>query len=138
MSGSGGDPFPREPFFALVKRLPAYGRLAWAVAREPALSRGRRLALYAGGAYLVSPIDLVPGIIPVAGQLDDAAAVLLALRAALAGLPPDVRDRHYAAAGLSAAMLDGDLRTIGGPPRGWHGAPAAWHGAVPRRPVVRP
>jgi uncharacterized membrane protein YkvA (DUF1232 family) len=112
MSGSG-DPFPREPFVALLKRLPAYGRLAWAVAREPALSRGRRLALYAGGAYLVSPIDLVPGIIPVAGQLDDAAAVLLALRAALAGLPPDVRDRHYAAAGLSAAVLDGDLRTIG-------------------------
>ena len=112
MSGSG-DPFPREPFVALVKRLPAYGRLAWTVAREPTLSRGRRAALYAGGAYLVSPIDLVPGIIPVAGQLDDAAAVLLALRAALAGLPPEVRDRHYAAAGLSATVLDDDLRTIG-------------------------
>jgi hypothetical protein len=74
--------------------------------------------LIAGAAYLASPIDLVPGIIPVAGQLDDAAAVLLALRVALAGLPPATRERHLREAGLRAAELDEDLRTVG--------ATAAW------------
>lgn len=107
------DPFPREPFLELVRRLPAYGRLAWRVAREPELSRGRRAVLLAGAAYLLSPIDLVPGIIPVAGQLDDAAAVLLALRAALAGLPTATQDRHLADTGLSRELLDADLQTIG-------------------------
>ena len=58
---------------ALVRRLPGYGRLAWRLARDPRLSRRRRTAVAAAAAYLISPIDLVPGIIPVAGQLDDAA-----------------------------------------------------------------
>jgi len=107
------DPFPTARFGALVRRFPAYARLAWRLGRDRRLSAGRRAAVLGAAAYLASPIDLVPGIIPVAGQLDDAAAVLLALRAALAGLPPDVRDRHYAAAGLSATELDDDLRTIG-------------------------
>jgi uncharacterized membrane protein YkvA (DUF1232 family) len=42
--------------------------------------------LVAGVAYLLSPIDLVPGIIPGLGQLDDLAFVLLALKSAL-GFP---------------------------------------------------
>jgi uncharacterized membrane protein YkvA (DUF1232 family) len=106
------DPFPREPLTRLVGRLPRYARLAWAVARDPALPRSRRAILLAGAAYLASPIDLVPGIIPVAGQLDDAAAVLLAIRLALAGLPPAARLRHLQHAGLEAQEIDEDLRTV--------------------------
>lgn len=106
------DPFPRERLTELVKRLPAYARLALKVAREPRLSRARRAVLLAGAAYLVSPVDLVPGIIPIAGQLDDALAMLLALRTALAGLPPEVRARHLAAAGLSEELLAQDVATL--------------------------
>jgi uncharacterized membrane protein YkvA (DUF1232 family) len=106
------DPFPRERVTELVKRFPAYARLALKVAREPRLSRARRAVLLAGAAYLVSPVDLVPGIIPVAGQLDDALAVLIALRTALAGLPPEVRARHLAVAGLSEELLAQDVATL--------------------------
>jgi len=98
---------------ALVRRLPAYARLGWALSREPALSRGRRAAVVAAAAYLVSPIDLVPGIIPLAGQLDDAAVALLGLRFALRGLPAARRDVHLAAAGVTASQLDEDLATVG-------------------------
>jgi hypothetical protein len=94
------------------------------------LPRGRRAALLAGAAYLASPIDLVPGIIPVAGQLDDAAAVLLALRVALKGLPVDQRRQALADAGLVAEDLDADLRTVGAV-YGWlgrQGARLAWRG----------
>ena len=106
------DPFPRERFLALVRRLPGYGRLAWRLARDPRLSRRRRTAVAAAAAYLISPIDLVPGIIPVAGQLDDAAVALLGLRFALRGLPPADRAMHLDASGLSEADLDHDLVTV--------------------------
>lgn len=107
------DPFPRDRFGALLGRLPKYARLAWRLARDDRLPRSRQAALIAGAAYLVSPIDLVPGIIPVAGQLDDAVAVLLAIRLALAGLAPADREVALADAGLSQTDIDDDLRTIG-------------------------
>jgi len=106
-------PFPREEFGALVRRLPAYGRLAWALARDPRLSKVRRAAVLAAAAYVVSPIDAIPGIIPVVGQLDDLAIALAAIRLALDGLRPDVRAERLAAAGLSQADLSADARTLG-------------------------
>jgi len=111
-SESRDDAFPKERMLALVRRLPAYGRLGWRLARDPRLSRGRRTAVAGAVAYLLSPIDLVPGIIPVAGQLDDAAVALLGLRFALRGLPPAEREAHLDAAGLVAADLDHDLATV--------------------------
>lgn len=96
----------------LVRRLPAYARLAWSLGRDQRLGAGRRAAVVGAAAYLVSPIDLVPGIIPVAGQLDDAAVALLGLRFALRGLPPAERQAHLDATGLVAADLDHDLKTV--------------------------
>ncbi|MDQ3938591.1 MAG: DUF1232 domain-containing protein [Chloroflexota bacterium] len=112
--------FPRDEFGALIRRLPSYGRLAWALARDTRLSRARRAAVLAGAAYVISPIDLVPGIIPVAGQLDDLLVALAAIRVALDGLRPEVRAERLASVGLSQADLDADLRTTG--------AIAAWLG----------
>ena len=114
MSGRSQPPgFPREEFGALIRRMPRYARLAWALARDPRLSRVRRAAVLAGAAYLVSPIDLVPGIIPVVGQLDDLAVALTAIRFALNGLRPAVRAEQLAAVGLAPPDLDADLRTTG-------------------------
>lgn len=125
------DPFPTDRFGALLRRLPAYARLAWRLARDDRLPPSRRAMLLAGAAYLASPIDLVPGIIPVAGQLDDAAAVLLALRTALNGLPPDDRSAALADAGLGDDDIGTDLRTVGAIYAwlGWQGARLAWRGA---------
>jgi uncharacterized membrane protein YkvA (DUF1232 family) len=103
--------FPREEFSRLVHHLPAYGRLAWTLARDPRLSRLRRAAVVAAAGYVISPIDLVPGIIPVAGQLDDLLVALGAIRVALDGLKPEVRAEKLAAVGLAQADLDDDLRT---------------------------
>ena len=118
------DPFPRDRFTALLRRLPSYARLAWHLAKDERLSRSRQVALLAGAAYLVSPVDLVPGFIPVAGQLDDALVVLLALRLALAGLPVADREAALAEAGLEPTALDDDVRTIGAT-YGWMGRQGA-------------
>ncbi len=107
------DPFPGEAFGALVRRLPRYGRLALALGRDPTIARARRAAVLAGAAYLISPIDLVPGIVPVLGQLDDLLVVLLALKVALDGLDPERRRRHLATVGLDEADLTRDVRTVG-------------------------
>ena len=106
------DPFPMQRFGSLVRRLPAYARLAWRLGNDRALSGRRRAAVVGAAAYLASPIDLVPGIIPFAGQLDDAAVALIGLRFALRGLPPGAREAHLAATGLTAANLDHDLVTV--------------------------
>ena len=106
------DAFPAARFGALLRRLPAYARLAWRLGRDPRLAGSRRAAVLGAGAYLASPIDLVPGIIPVAGQLDDAAVALLGLRFALRGLSPAAQAEHLAASGLEAGHLDEDLATV--------------------------
>lgn len=97
----------------MVRRLPSYGRLALALGGDPRLSRVRRAALLAAAAYVFSPIDLVPGFVPVLGQLDDLAIALAAIRLALDGLNPQVRAERLAAAGLTQADLETDLRSIG-------------------------
>jgi uncharacterized membrane protein YkvA (DUF1232 family) len=127
---SATDPFPTARFTDLIRSLPRYAKLAWALGRDNRLSKSRRAALIAGAVYLASPIDLVPGIIPVAGQLDDAAAILFALRTALNGLPAAERGRALTDAGLEAGVLERDLRTVGATYAwlGRQGARLAWRG----------
>jgi uncharacterized membrane protein YkvA (DUF1232 family) len=52
---------------------------------ERSLPRRHKVMLVAVLAYLAMPIDLVPDFIPVAGQLDDAVLVAIALRSLLRG-----------------------------------------------------
>jgi uncharacterized membrane protein YkvA (DUF1232 family) len=101
-----------DRFGMLLRRLPSYARLAWRLGRDERLSGRRRAAVVGAAAYLVSPIDLVPGIIPVAGQLDDAAVALLGLRFALRGLSASEQRVHLEATGLTAADIDHDLKTV--------------------------
>ena len=104
----------------MVHRTPRYAKLAWRLGKDPMLSKARRVAVVAAAGYLVSPVDLVPGFIPVLGQLDDLAFALAALRLALDGLHPDRRRMHLEAVGLEDAHLADDIRTVG--------ATAAWIG----------
>ncbi|MGH2403168.1 MAG: YkvA family protein [bacterium] len=103
----------RLEMLPVLGRLPAYTRLALRLARDPALRWGHKALLLGGVAYLVSPIDLIPGFIPVLGQLDDMAIALWSLRAALRAAPPEVAAQHLNAQGLSWEVLDGDLARIG-------------------------
>jgi uncharacterized membrane protein YkvA (DUF1232 family) len=114
----GHDPFPRDRLGAMLRRTPSYAKLAWRLGKDPMLSKARRLAVVAAAGYLVSPIDLVPGFVPVLGQLDDLAFALAALRLALDGLHPDRRRMHLEAVGLQDQNLADDIRTVG--------ATAAW------------
>jgi uncharacterized membrane protein YkvA (DUF1232 family) len=62
---------------------------------DPAVSRRRKAVLVLLVAYLAMPFDLIPDFIPVAGQLDDAILVGLALRGLVRGAGPDLVRRHW-------------------------------------------
>ncbi len=62
---------------------------------DPRVPRARKLLLVGLLAYLTLPFDLVPDVIPVAGQLDDAIAVALVLRVVLRGAGPDAIREHW-------------------------------------------
>lgn len=109
-NGNGGVAF--EPLWQVVKRLPKYARLSAALARDSRVPTASKAMLLAGGVYLVSPIDLVPGFIPVAGQLDDLYVVLTGLQQAIRTSPSEVIDEHFAAIGLERSIVDEDLATI--------------------------
>ena len=105
-------PLPRDRALKAIRRAPLYARLAWSVGQDPTLPVARKGALLAAAAYVVSPIDAIPGIIPVLGQLDDLLIAVAALRFALMGLSPERRRRHLDAAGLSEAVVEADLATL--------------------------
>jgi uncharacterized membrane protein YkvA (DUF1232 family) len=63
-----------------VRLLPDVLRLVRALAADPALPRGIRLRLWFLLVYLAFPIDLIPDVIPVLGQADDAIVVVAVLR----------------------------------------------------------
>lgn len=108
------EPFPRDRAAEIIRRLPSYARLGWNIGRDPKLSRSRRGVLMAAAAYVVSPIDAVPGIIPVIGQLDDLLVLVAAITWALASMPAERRERHLADVGLSASDIADDLDALRG------------------------
>jgi uncharacterized membrane protein YkvA (DUF1232 family) len=96
----------------VVTRVPKYVRLVWLLLKDPGLSTKQRTALMAAIGYSVSPIDAVPGIIPVIGQLDDLAIVLYTARWILAKMPADSAAEYLSKSGLTAEILDADLSLV--------------------------
>jgi uncharacterized membrane protein YkvA (DUF1232 family) len=79
-----------------------FGRLA----RDPRVRRRHKLVLLGAGAYLAMPFDLVPDFIPVAGQLDDAIVVSLALRTVLRGAGADVVGEQWPGTAKGLAVIE--------------------------------
>jgi len=83
----------REDARAFATFIPDSIVLVTRLARDPRVPRRHKLLLIALVAYLSLPFDLVPDFIPVAGQLDDAIIIALALRHFIrAGGEPMIRE----------------------------------------------
>jgi uncharacterized membrane protein YkvA (DUF1232 family) len=72
---------------------------------DPRMPRRYRVIVIALLAYLALPIDVVPDFIPVAGQLDDAVVVALALRAVLRAGGVALIEEHWPGPRSSLALL---------------------------------
>jgi len=62
--------------------------------------------LLGGAAYLACPLDLIPGLVPVLGQLDDLNVALWVVRTVLRRVPAEIGDEHLAAAGLGSEQVE--------------------------------
>ena len=79
---------------------------------DPRVARRHKVLLAALVGYLAFPFDLVPDFIPVAGQVDDALAVVLILRAVLRGSGSELLREHWRGPESSLALV---LRFAGAP-----------------------
>jgi uncharacterized membrane protein YkvA (DUF1232 family) len=93
----------------LIRRLPTYIRLVWALLRDGRVPGQQKLILAGIGAYLFFPIDLIPDFVPVLGQLDDLAVVLLGLD--LRSAPADIVEEHLAKISQDQDQLRRDIAT---------------------------
>ena len=63
--------------------------------RDPRVSRGSKALVWFAIVWVVSPIDLIPEFIPIAGPLDDAVVAALVLRHVLRRSGADVVGDHW-------------------------------------------
>ncbi|HEV2072302.1 MAG TPA: YkvA family protein [Thermomicrobiales bacterium] len=110
IDGTSSDAMQR--FWEAVKRLPAYIKLVARIARDPDVPKQAKTVLAVGGGYAVSPIDLVPGVIPVAGQIDDMYVLLTAIQKSLQMMPTEIANRNLALAHVSREEIDADLQAV--------------------------
>lgn len=82
---------------SLVRTLVTHGRLTLRLLREPRVPPLVKAVPILAVLYVVSPVDLVPDIIPILGQLDDLGVILLALETFLKWCPAPAVDFHRAA-----------------------------------------
>ena len=100
------------------RRLPAYTRFLWELARDARLPAAHRALLVGGVAYLVSPIDVLPDGIPGIGEVDDAVVALALFETVVSALPADLVDEKLRASGLRREHLEADLARMRDDPRG--------------------
>ncbi|WP_041675374.1 YkvA family protein [Ramlibacter tataouinensis] len=65
-------------------------RQLWRALRHPASPGWLKLGTALIAMYLLSPVDLVPDVLPFIGVVDDLVLVPLAIRWLLRRLPPDI------------------------------------------------
>lgn len=68
----------------------------WYVTDNPNLPSKTKAAIIGALGYLISPLDLVPDVLPVVGYTDDAGAVALAIAMAQAFIDQKVKDKAKA------------------------------------------
>jgi uncharacterized membrane protein YkvA (DUF1232 family) len=96
-----------------IRKVPTYARLVWGLARDPRVPLQQKLVLGGMAAYLAFPIDVIPDFIPVIGELDDIAVLILGLDWFIRNAPPEVVEEHMARIAKHEDTLTKDLDAAG-------------------------
>jgi len=89
-------------------------RLVWRLIKDPRVATVTKLIVPGlVGAYLLWPIDLLPDVIPLVGQIDDLVLLMLGTRLFIALCPPDIVRQHLAdIANGTTRRSDGDAGEV--------------------------
>lgn len=83
--------------WGLLPRVLEHARLALRLLREPGVPWWLKLLVVAPFAYALWPLDLIPDFLPIAGQIDDLAILLLTIDRIIALCPPALVEFHRSA-----------------------------------------
>jgi uncharacterized membrane protein YkvA (DUF1232 family) len=64
--------------------------MVWAMLRNPAAPALSKLVVLLAAVYIISPVDLVPDVIPILGWLDDGVIAMLLFKLAFKLLPKEM------------------------------------------------
>ncbi len=79
----------------LVRLLPNLVKLVARLLKDPSVPRRSKLLLGAAAAYMASPVDLIPEVIPVVGFADDVLVVLFALDNLIRKAGPEMVEDYW-------------------------------------------
>jgi uncharacterized membrane protein YkvA (DUF1232 family) len=79
--------------------------------RDPRVPLRSKVVIAGAAAYIVSPIDLIPDIIPVIGRMDDAAVLVLAFDFFLESVPRSLVMEKMSELGIDGRELERDLES---------------------------
>lgn len=99
----------KEELLPIIKRLPAYSRLIARIMKDSRIKMAQKTVLTSGLGYALSPVDVIPGFIPIAGQLDDLIVLLSTLKKTLKDSPEEVVWEHLEKTGLTQEIIANDL-----------------------------
>ncbi len=101
---------PYIPEGNILREVVQQVKLLYHLMLDPRVHPLAKLIPIAALAYVISPVDIVSDVIPVLGQLDDAAIVMLGLRMFFEVAPPDVV-REYLKR-LAHPVTDGEWKIM--------------------------
>lgn len=78
-----------------VLLVPNLAKLLYRLLKDKRVPRKRRLAMTLVGAYVASPIDLVPDFVPVLGSIDDLLVLAFAVDYLIKASPPEVVEENW-------------------------------------------
>lgn len=91
------------------------GRLLVRLMKDPRVPTALKAIPILPLAYVIFPIDLIPDVIPVLGQLDDIGAVLLGIETFISLVPNDIVVEHQNAIAGNAPNASTSNNTSSGP-----------------------
>lgn len=85
--------------------LPNLVKLVTRLLRDPRVPRRSKITLGMAFAYVASPVDLIPEMIPVLGWADDVLLVMFALDSLIDRAGPEIVDEHWDGPGDLLALV---------------------------------
>jgi uncharacterized membrane protein YkvA (DUF1232 family) len=78
----------------VLRHLPHFVRLYWRLFRDRRVSIWPKALLVVGVLYVLSPLDLIPDVVPVIGEVDDLVVLIILCRLFVYLCPPEVVRDH--------------------------------------------
>jgi uncharacterized membrane protein YkvA (DUF1232 family) len=91
--------------------MPSYVKLMYRLFKDKAVPDNAKRNLTLALGYNISPIDLIPGFIPVIGQIDNVYITIVLLKRAILSCPPEIARKHLIDADVCMDEIDQDIAT---------------------------